>query len=99
MKLIVWMAQNRQWEYLCSGNMNAHLSYHICYPYDCEYLRGEQWLMCRTKFEIESHIKRWHSELNADTVKRGLGSLAKNARCQSVKMIVSWEPATKGDTK
>ena len=53
----------------------------------------------RTKWEIEAHIKKWHSELNADTVKRGLGSLAKNARCRPVKMVVSWEPATKGETR
>lgn len=99
MKLTVWTAQNKQGEFLCMGNMNAHLSYHLCYPYDCGYLRGERWLMYRTKWEIEAHIKKWHSELNADTVKRGLGSLARNARCRPVKMVVSWEPATKGEDK
>ena len=99
MKLIVWMAQNKQGEYLCMGNMNVYLSYHLCYPYDCEYLRDKRWLMCRTKWEIKSHIKKWHSELNADTVKRGFVSLAKKARCRPVKMVVSWEPATKGGSK
>lgn len=99
MKLTVWMAHNKQGEFLCMGNMNAHLSYHLCYPYDCEYLRGERWLIYRTKWEIERHIKNWHEELDADTVKRGLGSLAKDARCRPVKMVVLWEPVTKGGAK
>lgn len=101
MKMTVWMAQNKKGEFLCWGNMNAYLSYHLCCPYDCGYLRGERWLMYRTKWEIEAHIKKWHSELDADAVKKdavknGLGSLAKIARCRPVKMVVSWEPATKG---
>ena len=99
MKLTVWTAQNKQGEFLCYGNMNAHLRYHLCYPYDCNYLRLERWIMCRTKWEVELHIKQWHSELDADTVKKGLGSLSKNARCRPVKMVVSWEPATKGGAK
>lgn len=99
MKMKVWMAHNKQGEFLCMGNMNAHLSYHLCYPYDCNYLCGERWLMCRTKWEIESHIKRWNSELNTDTGKRTFEWLAKKARCRPVKMVVSWEPATKGEAK
>ena len=99
MKLTVWMAQNKQGEFLCHGNMNAHLRYHLCYPYDCNYLRERRWIMCRTKLEVELHIKQWHSDLDADTVKKGLGSLAKKARCRPVKMVVSWEPATNGGAK
>ena len=99
MKLTVWTAQNKQGEFLCHGNMNPHLRYSLCYPYDCNYLRGRRWVMCRTKWEVNLHIKQWHSELDAYTVKEGLGSLAKKARCRPVKMVVSWEPATKGGSK
>lgn len=86
MKLTVWMAQNKQGEYLCRGNMNAHLSYHLCYSFDCGYLCHTDWLMYRTKWEIEEHIRKWHRETR----------LAKQTRCRAVKMIVSWEPEKEG---
>ena len=52
----------------------------------------------RHRREVDA-LKRRRSELDADTVKEGLGSLAKKARCRPVKMVVSWEPATKGGAK
>ena len=99
MKLTVWMAQNKNGEFLCYDNKNLGLSYHLSFPYDCGYLSHERWVMCRTKWEVGLHVKRWRIELDTDTAKRGLGSLANNARCRPVKMIVSWEPATKGENK
>jgi len=92
MKVRVWMAQNKNGEYLCEGNLNPNLSYHLSYPYDCEYLRNDKWLMCRTQWELKEHIRKWHGELRADDAKWPKGSrFGKQARCRPVKMVVTWE--------
>jgi hypothetical protein len=82
MRIKIWMAQNKQGEFLCGGNLNHDLSYHLSFPFTCEHLCRQDWLMCRTKWEIEEHIRKWHRETR----------LYKQARCRAVRMVVSWVP-------
>lgn len=93
MKVRVWTARHISGEYLCEGNPNPHLSYHLSYPYDCEYLRHEKWLMCRTKWEIEEHIRKWHKEARACQSEHPKNYLfeRKHWYCRPVKMVVTWE--------
>lgn len=102
MKLKVWMAESKKGKFLCRGNQNSNLSYHLCFPFTCEYLCHQDWLMCRTKQEILAHLPKWHHELRS-YARTSTDRLAKNsfkqARCHPVKMVVSWEPETKGETK
>lgn len=102
MKLKVWMAQNEKGYYLCNSSENPLLSYYLCYPLDCESLRREDWVMCRTKREILIHLRKWHQELrnyertSADRIDK---NSFRQARCHPVKMVVSWEPEMKGGAK
>jgi hypothetical protein len=94
MTMIVWTAQNRNGELLAEGNPNPHLSYSFCYPYDPEYLRTTRWLFCRTKREIEEHIRKWHDEYRRALAAypRSLGR--RHWHCRPVRMVVSWKPAS-----
>lgn len=86
MKIKLWMAVNKQGNFLCEGNPNPNLSYHLSYPYDCEYLCHGSWVMCRTKWEIQEHIRKWRKETRGAT----------NTFCRATKMVVSWETAEGG---
>lgn len=84
MKMTVWMVQNRSGDFLCMGNGNKDMSYHFSYPYDCEYMRSEDYVMCRTKHEVKEHIRKWHCESSPYKI-------ARRWRCHPVRMVVSWE--------
>ena len=87
MKLKVWMAVNGSGEFLCMGNGNKGMSYHFSYPFDSEYLRREDYIICRTKWEVEEHIRKWHGESSPYKPTAG------RWRCRPVRMEVSWTPA------
>ena len=104
MKLKVWMAQNKKGHYLCKSHLNPLLSYYLCYPLDSELLSREDWLMCRTKREILAHLRKWHQELRyrsyaSTSANRRAKNEFREARCRPVRMVVSWEPETKGGAR
>lgn len=102
MKLKVWMAQNKKGYYLCNSRLNPLLSYYLCYPLDSELLSREDWLMCRTKREILAHLRKWHHELRSyamTSADRRAKNVFRQGRCRPVKMVVSWEPETKGGAR
>lgn len=102
MKLTVWMAEGGNGEFLCHGNPNEGLSYHFSYPYDSEYLRKGNYVICRTKWEVQNHIRKWHKEFYATECGRDKKFLPCQRRCKSksrscqwrckaVKVVVTWE--------
>ena len=102
MKLKVWMAQNEKGHYLCHSHLNPLLSYYLCYPLDSELLSREAWVMCRTKREISVHLRKWHQKLRSNertSADRRAKNEFREARCRPVRVVVSWEPETKGVPK
>lgn len=98
MKLIVWMAEGGNGEFLCHGNPNEGLSYHFSYPYDSEYLRKGNYVICRTKWEVQEHIRKWHMEVSAKECDRRKKCRscqwrckASQWRCKAVNVVVTWE--------
>lgn len=92
MKMKVWMAQDASGNYLCDGNPNPSLSYHISHPFDAEYLR-DSWLFFRTKAECEECIRKWHDEARAAASRHptNVRYERKFWHCRPVRVTVSWE--------
>lgn len=92
-RLEVWMAEGGNGEFLCHGNPNEGLTYHFLYPYDSEYLRKGNYVICRTKWEVQEHIRKWHKEIAAKECGRKKKCRCCQWRCKAVKVVVTWEVA------
>jgi len=87
MKMIVWMGKTKGGEFLCYGNPNDGMSYHICFPHDHQYLANEPWILRRAKWAIEEDCRKWNKEVRA---KSGFKK-SRLAVCEPVKIEVTWK--------
>lgn len=59
----IWMAANKQCsQFLCEGNVNDGLSYHLGYPHNGRYLM-DRFVFRDRKFEIVEDCRKWNNEL------------------------------------
>ena len=63
-----------------------------------EYLRNRNYVVCRTKWEAQEHIRKWHREVSAKECNRKKKCRscqwrckASQWRCKAVKVVVTWE--------
>ena len=98
----VWMAQTKQGRYLCHSRLDPLQPYYLCNPLSWEPLSQGDWLMCRTRREISAHLRKWHRELRCYArmnANRRVKDSLRQERCHPVRMVVSWEPETRGGGK
>lgn len=79
----LWLAVTMCGEFLCHGNPNEHLSYHLTYywePLKDRIVHGTR------RWEIMEHIKKWNKQCRGKVFK-----------CKPVKVTITIKEIKRGD--